>query len=75
MQLWNWRGIDVINAHERDLRVTIGGVEEAVRRTGEGSLIPEPLFTHTFPLSRLGEALEHTGERPPGFMKALVTMG
>ena len=29
MQLWNWRGIDVINAHERDPRVYISGMHAA----------------------------------------------
>ena len=38
-----------------------------------GVLDPAPLFTHRFPLDRLGEALELTRQRPDGFMKALVT--
>ena len=32
MQLWNWRGLDVINAHERDPKVYIQGIREAVDR-------------------------------------------
>ena len=30
MQLWNWRGLDVINAHERDPKVYVQGMREAV---------------------------------------------
>ena len=30
MQLWNWRGIDVINAHERDPAVYLHGMRRAV---------------------------------------------
>ena len=30
MQSWNWKGLDVINAHERDPQVYVAGMEEAV---------------------------------------------
>ena len=73
MQMWNWRGIDVINAHERDPKMYVQGIREAVELMAEGVLDPEPLFTHRLPLDRLGEALELTRTRPDGFMKALVT--
>jgi len=73
MQLWNWRGIDVINAHERDPQAYIDGMKSAVGLMVEGVLDPEPLYTHRLPLDRLGEALELTRTRPDGFMKALVT--
>ncbi len=72
MQLWNWRGIDVVNAHERDPRVSTRGMEEAVDAVTSGRLDPDMLYTHRYPLERLGEALDATRDRPPGFMKALV---
>ena len=74
MQLWNWRGIDVINAHERDPAIYTQGMREAVAAVMAGELDPEPLYTHSFPLSRLDEALNATRDRPDGFMKALVRM-
>ena len=58
MQLWNWRGIDVINAHERDPRAYVDGMRAAVELIAAGVLDPTPLYTHRFPLDRLGEALE-----------------
>ena len=73
MQLWNWRGIDVVNAHERDPRQYVDGIRGAVDLMAAGVLDPTPLFTHRLPLDRLGEALELTRQRPDGFMKALVT--
>jgi threonine dehydrogenase-like Zn-dependent dehydrogenase len=73
VQLWNWRGLDVINAHERDPQAYIDGMREAVELMHQGVLDPEPLYTHRLPLDRLGEALELTRTRPQGFMKALVT--
>ncbi|WP_041942914.1 MDR/zinc-dependent alcohol dehydrogenase-like family protein [Variovorax paradoxus] len=73
MQMWNWRGIDVINAHERDPRAYVQGIREAVDLMASGVLDPAPLFTHRLPLDRLGEALELTRTRPDGFLKAVVT--
>jgi threonine dehydrogenase-like Zn-dependent dehydrogenase len=73
MQLWNWRGIDVVNAHERDPKQYVAGMRRAIEYMAQGVLDPEPLYTHRLPLDRLGEALELTATRPDGFMKALVT--
>ncbi len=74
MQLWNWRGLDVINAHEREQRVYIDGIRSAVDAVTVGTLDPSSLYTHTFPLENLADALNMTRERPDGFMKALVVM-
>jgi threonine dehydrogenase-like Zn-dependent dehydrogenase len=75
MQLWNWRGLDVINAHERDPAVVLQGVRDAVAAVSSGRLDPGTLYTHRYPLHRLDEALNATRDRPDGFMKALVTFG
>lgn len=74
MWLWNWRGIDVINAHERDPRVYAQGVREAVEAVTSGRLDPGPLYTHLYPLAGLDKALNATRDRPDGFLKALVTL-
>ena len=72
MQLWNWRGIDVINAHERDPRIYKSGMEEGVRLLAEGGLDLGPLITHTFPLSDINRAFATAEERPEGFLKSVV---
>jgi threonine dehydrogenase-like Zn-dependent dehydrogenase len=74
MQLWNWRGLDVINAHERDPAIYLAGMQAAVRAVESGVLNPRPLYTHEFRLEQLGDALNMSIERPDGFMKALVVM-
>lgn len=73
VQLWNWRGIDVVNAHERDPAVAVRGIAEAVEAVAAGRLDPRPLYTHVLPLERLAEAMALASERPAGFVKALVT--
>lgn len=74
MQQWNWRGLDVINAHERDPAVYLKGMNAAVQAVEDGTLTPMSLYTHRFPLERLADALNITRERPDGFMKALIIL-
>jgi threonine dehydrogenase-like Zn-dependent dehydrogenase len=73
MQLWNWKGIDVINAHERDPAMVLQGMREAIEAIGSGRLDPAALYTHIYSLDQLGEALAATRDKPTGFVKALVT--
>ncbi|WP_272858911.1 MDR/zinc-dependent alcohol dehydrogenase-like family protein [Paracoccus stylophorae] len=73
MQSWNWRGIDVINAHERDPATCVAGMERAVQAVMAGRLDIEPLLTHRFALEDLGAALDATRDKPDGFVKAWVT--
>jgi threonine dehydrogenase-like Zn-dependent dehydrogenase len=72
LQLWNWRGLDVINAHERDPAVYIRGIRDAVNAIVQGRLEPSSLYTHRYPLEKLGQALDDTRDRPGNFLKALV---
>ncbi len=72
MQLWNWRGLDVINAHERDEAVYVAGMRAAVAAVGDGRLNPLPLYTHTLPLEAIGDAFALLAERLDGFFKALI---
>lgn len=75
MQQWNWRGLDVINAHERDPAMYIRGLREAIEAVEEGRLVLDMLLTNTFPLEELAAALNATRDRPDGFVKALVLTG
>jgi threonine dehydrogenase-like Zn-dependent dehydrogenase len=73
MQRWNWLGLDVVNAHERDASAYRRGMEEAIALMVSGAIEPAPLFTHHFPLSEINDGFEALAARPPGFLKALVT--
>lgn len=72
MFLWNWRGLDVINAHEREPAMYLAGIAAAVDAVVSGRLDPAPFYTHRVPLARAGEAFELSRTRPSGFVKALV---
>jgi NADPH2:quinone reductase len=72
MQLWNWRGLDVVNAHERDPEVYMRGLRRAVQLVADGVIDPRSLYSHEVQLGRLGDAFQMMRERPQGFLKALV---
>jgi threonine dehydrogenase-like Zn-dependent dehydrogenase len=73
MHLWNWRGLDVINAHERDAHVYVAGMHAAADAVATGLLDLQTLCTHVFPLAALDQALDATLQRPDGFLKAVVS--
>ena len=72
MQQWNWLGIDVVNAHERDPRNYVRGMQEAVDAVIAGRIDATPLLTHSYALDELGKALDDVAERPDGFVKGVV---
>jgi threonine dehydrogenase-like Zn-dependent dehydrogenase len=74
MQLWNWRGLDVINAHERDPKIYVDGIREAVQAVAVGRLDPSPLYTHTLSFDKIGDAFSAMEQRPDNFLKALVRL-
>jgi len=71
MWLWNWRGLDVINAHERDPQVYIKGMQLAIDAIVKERLDPSPMYTE-FALEDLAKALDATRDRPDGFVKAVI---
>lgn len=74
MQLWNWRGIDVINAHERDPAVYVRGIRAAAQAVLERELDPRALYTAPFGLEELQGAFAAIAERPAGVIKAWVAL-
>jgi threonine dehydrogenase-like Zn-dependent dehydrogenase len=72
MQLWNWRGLDVINAHERDPQCYLKGMKQAIEAIEHGQLNPAMLYTHHFRLKELSAALDMLGRGDEGFMKAII---
>jgi len=69
---WNWRAIEIVNAHERDRQAYVRGMREAIALALDGIIDLEELVTHRFPLERLEDAFELARTRPRGFLKAVV---
>ena len=72
MQQWNWRGLDVVNAHERVMDRYAVGMQKAVQAALEGRLDPFPLLTHSVTLDSLDRGFALTRDRPEGFIKAIL---
>lgn len=72
MQLWNWRGLDVVNAHERANSAYVEGIRDAVQAVVSGALDLAPLLTHRVPLGDIAKGYELLTTRPDGFVKAVV---
>jgi threonine dehydrogenase-like Zn-dependent dehydrogenase len=72
MQEWNWRGIDVINAHERDETIYVEGIRAAVEALAESQIRLRGLVSHYFPLERIDEGFRTAALRPEGFYKGVI---
>jgi threonine dehydrogenase-like Zn-dependent dehydrogenase len=72
MQSWNWKGIDVINAHAREPAVYLRGLREGFDRLMARKLDLSGLHTHGWSLEDAPEAFRIAEARPPGFVKGIV---
>ena len=72
LQSWNWRGLDIVNAHERDSGRVVDGIREAVHLAATGELDVRALVTQQFALHELEDAFAAASRRGPGFLKAVV---
>ena len=73
MQSWNWRGLDITNAHERDSKTYVQGMRDAVELVDAGKLDPTPLYSRPYELSDIGRAFAETSQADKSFMKAWVS--
>jgi threonine dehydrogenase-like Zn-dependent dehydrogenase len=74
MQSWNWKGIDVINAHDRKPEIFVHALREGVRLIAQRGLNLPALQTHEFGLDDVAAAFRAAEDRPPGFVKAVVRL-
>ena len=72
MQTWNWKGIDVVNAHERQPSAYRRGLREGLEVVKRRQLDLSSLVTNAWPLDRAAEAFTALEQRPPGFIKGII---
>ncbi len=72
VQSWNWKGIDVVNAHERDQKIYLQGMQNAIDAIQNDQLHPKKLYSF-YPLEKINEAFKDLENRPEGFIKAVIT--
>jgi L-iditol 2-dehydrogenase len=71
---WNWMAYDIVNAHFRDVATIMRGMRQGMRLLTSGRIALDDLVTHRFGLEDVNEAFAVAVEKPPGFVKATVTM-
>lgn len=74
LQQWNWKGIDVINAHERAPSRYTAGMSKAITLASVGAIDLDPLLTHRYPLRDINKAYRDLVDRPEGFMKGWIDL-
>lgn len=72
LETWNWKSIDVVNAHVRRRDLLTEAIRRGLQLAGEGQIRPGRLITHRFPLEDVDRAFEALASKPPGFIKAIV---
>lgn len=72
LQSWNWKGLDVINAHERDPRMYVQGLRDGLAAVLRYRLDLARLISHSWPLAAVAEAFAVLEARPPGFVKGII---
>jgi L-iditol 2-dehydrogenase len=72
---WNWMAFEIVNAHFRDVATIMRGLRAGMRLLTSGRLSLDELVTHRFALADVNEAFATAVAKPPGFVKATVTMG
>ena len=71
--MWNWKAIDVVNAHVRRRADLMAGMRIGLELTARGLLDLGSLVTHTYSLDDVDRAYADLMEKPMGFIKAVVT--
>ncbi|HJV64410.1 MAG TPA: zinc-binding dehydrogenase [Geomonas sp.] len=74
IQLWNWKGIDVVNAHEREAKIYLDGIRKGIAAVEAGLFAVSDLVTHRYRLDELALAYRALDERPDGFIKGVILL-
>ncbi len=74
VQSWNWKALDVVNAHVRDRHRLADSTRAALRLLGAGKLQIADMLSHRYPLEQVDQAYEALQNKPPGFIKAVIAL-
>jgi threonine dehydrogenase-like Zn-dependent dehydrogenase len=74
VQAWNWKALDVVNAHVRDRHRLADSTRAAMRLLAAGRLQIADMLTHRYTLEQADQALAAIENKPPGFVKAIITL-
>ena len=72
MEMWNWKAIDVVNAHVRRHRDLMSSMKIGLDLMAVNKFSFVPLITHRFGLDGVDDAYTALLEKPSGFVKAVI---
>jgi threonine dehydrogenase-like Zn-dependent dehydrogenase len=72
MQEWNWKGLDVINAHEREQAIYVEGIKRAAVAVEKGEIRLGGLISGLYSLDEIELGFRAAEEKPEGFVKAIL---
>ena len=72
MELWNWKALQVINAHERRLDYLMDCMRRGLDLMAAGRIDMASLVTHRFGLDQVDDAFQALLTKPSGFIKAAI---
>jgi len=71
LQTWNWKGLTVVNGHERDHGIVTTGMRKSLALLAHDR-IGFDFVTHRLALDHIGAAFDLLHDRPPGYLKAVI---
>jgi threonine dehydrogenase-like Zn-dependent dehydrogenase len=72
VEMWNWKAIDVVNAHVRRHADLMESMRIGLDLIAAGKFSFAPLISHRFGLDEVDQAFTALVEKPAGFLKAVV---
>ncbi len=72
MQSWNWKGIDVVNAHERKPETYMRGLKDALSLIRRHPLDASEPMSHSWSLDHVSEALRTADQPPSDYVKGVI---
>jgi len=74
MQLWNWKAITIVNAHERRNQVHVDCMSGGLAMINQGLYNMKDMITHVYRLDQVDEAYGALKNKPNGFIKAVIKL-
>jgi 2-desacetyl-2-hydroxyethyl bacteriochlorophyllide A dehydrogenase len=72
--LWNIKGLNVINAHERRREYFIRCMQAGIDLVAKGNIDMDSLVTHKYPLEHVDQAYSDLERKAPGHIKGVILL-
>jgi threonine dehydrogenase-like Zn-dependent dehydrogenase len=72
VEMWNWKAIDVVNAHVRRQQDLLDSMRIGLELEARGLINLGSLVTHRFDLASVDDAYTALRDKPEGFIKAVI---